>query len=291
MQSAAEKETNHIRPLFSVLVGMIIIVLTSPFNIFSEIPQVATDSIAVDSVSVTEKLPTRFNRPVKPARRHTSPIAETPEQSAFAAAAADTDSLTIATDSVYSEVYAIGKNPTDSLSMRREETKFTFVPDPTKAVWMSALFPGLGQLYNRRYWKLPIVIGAYMGLGYATNWNNTMLRDYTRAYSDIMDNDPNTKSYMDFFAPTVKESNLDKSWLTDLLRRRKNYYRRNRDLCIICMVGVYAIAMIDAYVDAQLAHFDITPDLSVDIAPTLLPSNSSNRFSTPSVGLYWALNF
>lgn len=134
MQSAAEKETNHIRPLFSVLVGMIIIVLTSPFNIFSETPQVATDSIAVDSVSVTEKLPTRFNRPVKPARRHTSPIAENPEQSAFAAA--DTDSLTIATDSVFSEVYSFGKNPTDSLSMRREETKFTFVPDPTKAVWM-----------------------------------------------------------------------------------------------------------------------------------------------------------
>lgn len=150
------------------------------------------------------------------------------------------------------------------------ERKFEFTPDPTKAVWMSALFPGLGQLYNRRYWKLPIVIGAFMGLGYATSWNNTMLRDYTTAYSDIMDNDPTTKSYMDFFAPTVKEEDLDNAWLTSLLRTRKNYFRRNRDLCIICMIGVYLIAMVDAYVDAQLAHFDISPSLSMDVAPALM---------------------
>ena len=105
------------------------------------------------------------------------------------------------------------------------ERRFEFMPDPTKAVWMSALFPGLGQLYNRRYWKLPIVIGAFMGLGYATSWNNTMLSDYTTAYSDIMDNDPTTKSYMDFFAPTVKEEDLDHAWLTSLLRTRKKLFQ------------------------------------------------------------------
>ena len=130
-----------------------------------------------------------------------------------------------------------------------------------------------------------------MGLGYATSWNNTMLRDYTTAYSDIMDNDPTTKSYMDFFATTVKEEDLDRSWLTNLLRSRKNYYRRNRDLCIICMVGVYLIAMVDAYVDAQLAHFDIAPDLSMDVAPTLMNNDIRNGVSRPSIGLYWALNF
>ncbi|WP_301707289.1 DUF5683 domain-containing protein, partial [uncultured Duncaniella sp.] len=108
---------------------------------------------------------------------------------------------------------------------------------------------------------------------------------------DIMDNDPTTKSYMDFFAPTVKEEDLDRSWLTNLLRSRKNYYRRNRDLCIICMVGVYLIAMVDAYVDAQLAHFDIAPDLSMDVAPTLMNNDIRNGVSRPSIGLYWALNF
>lgn len=169
-----------------------------------------------------------------------------------------------------------------------EERDVVFNPDPNRAVWMSALFPGLGQLYNRRYWKLPIVIGAYMGLGYATSWNNGMLNDYTRAYRDIMDTDPNTKSYMDFFPPTTKEEDLDRAWLTNILQSRKNFYRRNRDLCIICMVGVYFIAMIDAYVDASLSHFDITPELSVDWAPAVMPDWKGNR---PSVGLTWALNF
>lgn len=300
MQSAAEKEITHIKPLFGVLVGMMLIVLICPFNIFSETPQTQAMQNA-DSVSALGVAP--HNKPVRPQRRNTSPISMLPDsfpigQPLEAPSMVVLDSLSVKGDSVSVipiDSAAVANAPlpnlNDSVAGLSVDKSFTFVPDPTKAVWMSALFPGLGQLYNRRYWKLPIVIGAYLGLGYATNWNNTMLRDYTRAYSDIMDSDPTTKSYMDFFAPTVKEDDLDKSWLTDLLRRRKNYYRRNRDLCIICMVGVYAIAMIDAYVDAQLAHFDISPTLSVDIAPTLLPSESSGRFSMPGVGVYWALNF
>ena len=169
-----------------------------------------------------------------------------------------------------------------------EERDYEYNPSPTRAVWMSALFPGLGQIYNRRYWKLPILVGGYLGLGYATSWNNGMLRDYTRAYRDIMDTDPNTKSYMDFFPSTVKEEDLDKNWLTSLLKSRKDYYRRNRDLCIICMVGVYFVAMIDAYVDASLSHFDISPELSVDWAPALI-QDRGNKW--PSVGLQWAFNF
>lgn len=302
MQLAAEKGRHYINPLFGALVGMMIVVLMCPFNIFSENPE-PTDSVAADSV--VSKLPLRHNKPVKPTRRHSSPITALPDsfpigQALDVPSLVVLDSLSVDGDSV--SVVPVDSvpvanapvvNPRDSVAGLKADTekKFTFNPDPTRAVWMSALFPGLGQLYNRRYWKLPIVVGAFMGLGYATNWNNTMLRDYTRAYSDIMDSDPTTKSYMDFFAPTVKEEDLDKQWLTDLLRRRKNYYRRNRDLCIICMVGVYAIAMIDAYVDAQLAHFDISSDLSVDIAPTLIPSETKRGLSLPGVGLYWALNF
>ncbi len=169
-----------------------------------------------------------------------------------------------------------------------EERETTFNPDPTRAVWMSALFPGLGQIYNRRYWKLPIVIGGFMGLGYATSWNNGMLSDYTKAYRDIMDTDPSTKSYMDFFPPTTKEEDLDKTWLTNLLRSRKNFYRRNRDLCVICMVGVYLIALVDAYVDASLSHFDVTPELSIDVSPAVF---RDGRGSKPSFGLLWALTF
>lgn len=266
-----------------VLVGVIIYTLVSPVNIFSQKP----------------------NKPVRPTRRPTTPLVEIPD-SIVVGAPVKTPAMVVV-DSLSAVGDSVSITPVDSLAIvnapdmpqpkkitkvKAEETedrKFTFIPDPNKAVWMSALFPGLGQLYNRRYWKLPIVVGAYMGLGYATSWNNTMLKDYTTAYADIMDNDPNTKSYMDFFAPTVKEENLDKTWLTNLLRTRKNYYRRNRDLCIICMVGVYLLSMVDAYVDASLSHFDISPDLSMDVAATLM--NNDMRSNSPAIGLYWALNF
>ncbi len=169
-----------------------------------------------------------------------------------------------------------------------EAREVEFNPDPTRAVWMSALFPGLGQVYNRRYWKIPIVIGAYMGLGYATSWNNGMLTDYTRAYRDLMDSDPNTNSYTNFFPPTTQESDIDRTWLTNIMQSRKNFYRRNRDLCIIAMVGVYLVAMVDAYVDASLSHFDISPDLSMDVSPVLIGDTRDFR---PGVGLACAITF
>jgi hypothetical protein len=169
-----------------------------------------------------------------------------------------------------------------------EEREVVFNPDPTRAVWLSALFPGLGQVYNRRYWKLPIIVGGFLGLGYATSWNNGMLNDYQKAYRDIMDSDDSTNSYMNFFPPTTSESDIDKTWLTSVLKSRKDFYRRNRDLCIICMVGVYFLAMVDAYVDASLSHFDISEDLSMDWAPALIP-DGRNRY--PSIGLSWAFNF
>lgn len=166
--------------------------------------------------------------------------------------------------------------------------KKVFDPSPTRAVWMSALFPGLGQVYNRRYWKLPIVVGGFMGLGYATSWNNNQLKEYTQAYRDLMDSDPSTNSYMNFFPSTTKEEDLDKNWLTNTMKTRRDFYRRNRDLCIICCVGLYLLCMVDAYVDASLAHFDISPDLSIDWSPAMIVNPTDRKVS---VGLNWAFNF
>lgn len=166
--------------------------------------------------------------------------------------------------------------------------KRIFNPDPTRAVWMSVLFPGLGQIYNRRYWKLPIIVGGFMALGYGTSWNNGQYQDYSQAYRDLLDNDPSSNSYMNFFPPNTQESDLDKNWLTSVMKSRKDFYRRNRDLCIICMVGVYLLCIVDAYVDASLAHFDISPDLSMDVAPTIMVQPGHTK---PGVGLHWALNF
>lgn len=168
------------------------------------------------------------------------------------------------------------------------EFQRSFNPDPMRAVWLSALCPGLGQIYNRRFWKLPLVVAGYLGLAYGTSWNNMMLTDYTKAYADLLDADPSTNSYMDFFPPTVSEESLNKQWLTNVMKSRKNFYRRNRDLCIIGMIGVYFLAMIDAYVDASLSHFDISPDLFMDVAPALIPDSRNTR---PGIGLAWAITF
>ena len=115
-----------------------------------------------------------------------------------------------------------------------------------------------------------------------------MLKDYSRAYNDAMDNDPNTKSYMDFYPPTVKEEDIDKEWLKRALKSKKDYFRRNRDLCVISIVGVYLICMVDAYVDATLSKFDISDDLSMKVRPTLIEQSRSNL---PGVGVACAISF
>ena len=176
----------------------------------------------------------------------------------------------------------------DSLPPPVELKRRMFVPNSNKATWLAVIFPGGGQIYNRKYWKLPIVIGGYAGLVYATSWNNRMLTDYTQAYRDITDSDPNTKSYMDLYPPTTKEEDIDMEWLERSLRSKKNFYRRNRDLCIIGMVGLYLVCMVDAYVDASLSHFDISPNLAVDVAPAVI--GSSDRLSN-SFGVQCALTF
>lgn len=233
---------------------------------------------AFSADAATPKLPIKQ----KP-HNTTDTIASAPDSVRVTLGTADFeyDAGTVDVDSILG---TIQESPYD----RWEEREVEFNPDPNRAVWMSALFPGLGQVYNRRYWKIPIVIGGYLGLGYATSWNNGMLNDYTKAYRDIMDNDPSTNSYMNFFPPTTQESDLDRTWLTNILQSRKNFYRRNRDLCIIAMVGVYLIAMVDAYVDASLSHFDITPDLSMELCPAVFRDHPNSK---PSVGLVWALNF
>ncbi|MBR2084469.1 MAG: hypothetical protein IJ879_07670 [Muribaculaceae bacterium] len=166
----------------------------------------------------------------------------------------------------------------------------TFNPDPQRALWLSALCPGLGQIYNRRYWKLPIVVGAFVGLTYGATWNNRMYKDYSKGYRDVMDDDPDTRSYMDFFPPTVKESDLDTAWLQKVMKNKRDYYRRYREICIIAMVGVYFINIVDAYVDASLAHFDISPDLTLDVSPTAIDASAIGS-RMPSLGLQCAISF
>jgi len=155
--------------------------------------------------------------------------------------------------------------------------KAAFKPNPNKAVLM-ALVPGLGQIYNRMYWKLPIVYGAALGCTYAITWNNRNYTDYRNAYIGIMSDDPlKNNSWMDF-APSYLETDEEKlEWgksYKDNFKRQRDNFRRNRDLSIIISAGVYLLSVIDAYVDAQLFDFDISPDLSMRVEPTVTPKTT-----------------
>lgn len=161
-----------------------------------------------------------------------------------------------------------------------------FVPNPTKATWLALVFPGGGQIYNRKYWKLPIIYGGFAGCAYALSWNGKMYKDYSQAYMDIMDNNPNTNSFEDLLPPN---SNYDTERLKEVLRKRKDTYRRYRDLSIFAFIGVYLISVIDAYVDAELSNFDITPDLSMKVEPTII--NNQFQPGNRSVGVQCSLRF
>ena len=76
-----------------------------------------------------------------------------------------------------------------------------FVPNPKRALWLSLVLPGAGQIYNRKYWKLPFIYGGFLGCTYALMWNQQMYRDYSQAYLDIMDDDPRTCSYLEMLPP------------------------------------------------------------------------------------------
>jgi hypothetical protein len=186
----------------------------------------------------------------------------------------------------FSEVQPIGTLSADTIPLTEKEIDRLFwQPDPMRAVWLGAVVPGLGQIYNRSYWKLPIVYGGLMGCVYAITWTNNQYDGYKQAYRDI---------YYDIQHGTLSES-PDKSYIAILpegytissmggastyqsrLKEWQNASRRNRDMSILATIAVYALSLIDAYVDAQLFNFDISNDLSLDVSPQLYYDMQNQR--------------
>ncbi len=168
----------------------------------------------------------------------------------------------------------------------------TWRPNPKRAMWLALVLPGAGQIYNRKYWKLPIIYGGFVGCTYAITWNNQMYHDYSQAYMDIMDDDPNTQSYNQFLhlGATINSGNIDR--YKEIFRKRKDRYRRWRDMGMFVMIGVYALSVIDAYVDASLSEFDISDDLTLRIEPTVISNQrNSNPFTSGSLGIQCSLTF
>lgn len=168
----------------------------------------------------------------------------------------------------------------------------TWHPEAKKALWLALVIPGAGQIYNRKYWKLPIVYGGFVGCLYALRWNNQMYKDYSQAYIDIMDNDPQTKSYESFLhlGTQVTQDNLSR--YQTVFKQRKDKYRKWRDMSIFSLVAVYALSVIDAYVDASLSEFDISKDLSLKVSPTVINNkNERNPLKANALGVQCSFTF
>ena len=182
---------------------------------------------------------------------------------------------------------------TSNIKPKRQKRDWnTWKPDVKRALWLSIVLPGAGQIYNHKYWKLPIFYGGVVGCVYAMTWNNNMYRDYSQAYMDLVDNNPSTQSYNQFLHLGNKITPENEARYEEIFRKRKDRYRRWRDLSVFSLIGVYALSIIDAYVDASLSDFDISKDLSMHIQPTIINNQlNSNPLNSGAIGLQCSLNF
>ena len=240
---------------------------------------------------------TLFNLGQQPLRPQADSLKLEMDKPVLVPSAAAADSIAAVADSIAAEnkrkLLEMTSNPTlkaqpvPTDSIRKEVNKKIWVPNPTKATWLALVIPGGGQIYNRKYWKLPIFYGGFAGCAYALTWNGKMYKDYSQAYKDAMNGNMQSSSITDLLPPgyTVSESQLK-----ELLRKRKDTYRRYRDLSIFAFIGVYLISVIDAYVDAELSNFDITPDLSMHVEPTII-NNKMSGSSSRSVGMQCSFRF
>jgi len=154
-----------------------------------------------------------------------------------------------------------------------------FKPETLKATMMAVSFPGLGQIYNRKYWKIPVVYAGFGALIYSAGFNSKSYIRFMKAYQDFTDNILATDSYLKVISPSVDRNTYDPLWnpkgydissysyYKEGMLRMVDYYKRYRDLSYIGIAGWYLISILDANVDASLFNYDISNNLDIAVAP------------------------
>ncbi len=177
----------------------------------------------------------------------------------------------------------------DSTLVNLENEK---VHSPHKATFYSALIPGLGQAYNKKYWKIPIIYGSIAGLAYGLNFNTNQYNRYKNAYRDFIIRDPQNKSYESIAINSglslEEVEGAQAEWFKNALNNKQQYYKRSRDLTYIGFVAVYVLSLVDASVDAHFFTYDISNDISLRYFPEV---QGSYLGSTGTIGLNLKLNF
>ncbi|WP_419211024.1 DUF5683 domain-containing protein [Maribacter sp. X9] len=156
---------------------------------------------------------------------------------------------------------------------------------PSKAAFYSAILPGLGQIYNKRYWKLPIVWGAIGGSVYMYTWNNDNYQQFRTAFKRRQAGFTDDKFY-DINGDNAAGADPDLD-LEDLEYQQERF-QRDRDLWLVVSIGMYALNIIDANVDAHLQQFNIDDDLSIDFKPYFDLNQVTN---TPNYGMALTFKF
>jgi hypothetical protein len=154
-----------------------------------------------------------------------------------------------------------------------------FKPESLRATMLAVSFPGLGQIYNRKYWKIPVVYAGFGALIYSAGFNSKNYLLYMKAYQDFTDNIKVTNSYLKVIPPSVSQSTYDAvvypntylptsySYYKDAMLRMVDYYKRYRDLSYIGIAGWYLFSILDANVDASLFNYDINNNLNITLIP------------------------
>lgn len=195
-------------------------------------------------------------------------------------------------DAIVNIDVSTGKDSLVVLNSKKIKKVEYWQPDPQRAMWYSMLCPGLGQIYNRSYWKVPLIYGIGVACVYVVSFQGRMYNEYSNAYYSIMDNDPYTNDYMPIFDGL---DGVTRDWQVATLKKKMDTYRRYRDLCIFGTVILYVGNVLDAFVDAHLYDFSISDDLSLRVVPDIKfnPSNieSGSFANNASLGLKFALRY
>jgi hypothetical protein len=168
----------------------------------------------------------------------------------------------------------------DTLSVGNPPRKH-FKAEPLKATMLAVALPGAGQVYNRKFWKIPLVYAGFGVLFYSAGFNGKNYTTYFQAYQDFTDVIPETDSYRKLipadpatYDPVLHPETYDPAnakYYEDGLLRMVDYYKRYRDLSYIGIAAWYLLSILDANVDASLFDFDVTDNLDISLAPSIMP--------------------
>ena len=176
-----------------------------------------------------------------------------------------TDAFSQNPDSVAIKPASPRPQVSDNPGPLKDSARLAIEAMPRQAAVRSAILPGLGQIHNGRWWKVPLVYGGFVGIGLVYEFNQRYYKLFLKEAQFRQDK------------PNEVDNPIFEGWTTEGIIAIKDDYRRNRDLTILAGLGFYAIQIIDAYIDAKFFRFDVSDELSLQIQPTVQQGSFANN--------------